>query len=142
MWTNVTINNLLNFYHPVRMNSQFGMLMPAGIPLLPNERTSSDVKSGRRKASFSYAAGQGNSGRKCSACSTSLPNFALISLLTIATNPILFNTKCSRYRTKTMVFKMIFCCKCKTYLTCPHTFEFTSNTERISVRFNESDVPN
>lgn len=32
---------------------QFGMLIPAGIPLLPNPNTSSEVKSGLKNLSFS-----------------------------------------------------------------------------------------
>ena len=63
------------------------MLMPAGIPLLPNERTTRDVKSGRWNSSFSYDDGQGKSGRKCSARPTNSPNMPLICLSTIATKP-------------------------------------------------------
>ena len=69
-------------------NSQLGILIPAGTPLLPNANTSSEVKSGRRNLSFSYASGHGRRGRNSSALSTNVPNFALISLFTTATNPI------------------------------------------------------
>ena len=79
-----TFNNTNRYY----CNSQFGILIPAGMPLLAKVRTSRDVKSGRWNWSFSYAVPQGNFGRKCSARSTSVPSRALISLLTIATNPV------------------------------------------------------
>ena len=68
-------------------NLQLGILIPAGIPLLPNPRTSSEVKSGRKNLSFSYAGGQGRDGRRSSALETSDVNFALISLFTTDTKP-------------------------------------------------------
>ena len=68
-------------------NLQFGMLIPAGIPLLPNPSTSSEVKSGRKNLSFSYSGGQGRAGSSSSALDTSNVNFALISLFTTETNP-------------------------------------------------------
>ena len=40
------------------------MLMPAGTPEDPKERTSREVKSGRRKVSFSNSASQGIFSRK------------------------------------------------------------------------------
>lgn len=49
--------------------------------------TSSEVKSGLRKLSFSKEAGQGRRGRSPSAAVTRLPNLALMALLTIATKP-------------------------------------------------------
>ena len=61
--------------------------MPAGMPELAKESTSREVKSGRMKRSFSYAVGQGSSGKKCSALSTSSPNLADMDLLTMATKP-------------------------------------------------------
>lgn len=63
------------------------MLIPAGIPELAKESTSSDVKSGRRKRSFSYDEGHGRRGKKCSAFSTNSANLADIALFTIATKP-------------------------------------------------------
>lgn len=69
------------------VNLQFGILIPAGIPLLPNPSTSSEVKSGRKNLSFSYAGGQGSSGNRVSALPTNELNLALISLLTTDTNP-------------------------------------------------------
>ena len=68
-------------------NLQFGILIPAGIPLLPNPSTSREVKSGRKNLSFSYAGGQGSSGNRVSALPTNELNLALISLLTTDTNP-------------------------------------------------------
>ena len=68
-------------------NLQFGMLIPAGIPLLPNPSTSSEVKSGRKNLSFSYSGGQGRLGSSSSALDTNDVNFALISLFTTETKP-------------------------------------------------------
>lgn len=68
-------------------NSQLGMLMPAGMPLPVNVRTSSDVKSGRRNLSFSNPLGQGSSVNSTSACCTRMANFADLSLFTTATKP-------------------------------------------------------
>ena len=61
--------------------------MPAGMPEPAKARTSSEVKSGLRNLSFSYAEGQGRRARRCSEFSTRSPNFALISLFTTATKP-------------------------------------------------------
>ena len=49
---------------------QFGMLMPAGTPDPAKERTSREVKSGRRNLSFSNSLGHGSLGRMSSAAST------------------------------------------------------------------------
>lgn len=75
-------------------NSQFGMLIPAGMPLPAKVSTSSEVKSGLRKRSFSNAAGQGSSGSKTSAELTSCANRALIALFTTATKPGVRGQKC------------------------------------------------
>lgn len=64
------------------------MLIPAGIPLDPKAKTSSEVKSGRRNVSFLYAEGHGRFGSSFSALSTRAANFALISLFTTATKPV------------------------------------------------------
>lgn len=69
------------------MYVQFGMLIPAGIPLPANVRTSSDVKSGRRNVSFSKALGHGRLVSSVSASATSVENFDDISLFTMATKP-------------------------------------------------------
>lgn len=61
--------------------------MPAGTPLPAKARTSSEVKSGRRKRSFSKARGHGRRGSSSSARLTSSENLADISLLTTATKP-------------------------------------------------------
>ena len=72
----------LSFY-----NSQFGILIPAGIPLEANVTISREVKSGSRNLSFSNSGGQGRVGSSCSAEATSWANLALIGLLTTATKP-------------------------------------------------------
>ena len=46
------------------------MLMPAGTPDPAKERTSSEVKSGKRNLSFSNSLGHGSRGRMSSAAST------------------------------------------------------------------------
>ena len=67
---------------------QLGILIPAGIPLDAKAMISREVKSGRRKWSFSKAAGQGRRGSKPSAALTRSPNLALMALFTTATNPV------------------------------------------------------
>ena len=74
-------------YTLVYIYSQLGILIPAGTPLEPNAKTSSDVKSGHRNLSFSKSLGQGRRVSKDSADSTNLVNFLLIVLLTTATKP-------------------------------------------------------
>ena len=49
--------------------------------------TSSDVKSGRKKVSFSKSFPQGSKVSSCSALSTSVANLRLVSLLTTAEKP-------------------------------------------------------
>lgn len=66
---------------------QFGILIPAGIPLPEKPRMSNEVKSGLKKVSFSNAFGQGNPSKRDSAEFTNLENFALMGLLTTATKP-------------------------------------------------------
>ena len=61
--------------------------MPAGTPPLAKASTSSAVKSGLLKVSFSYSAPQGSSGSREVAPATSAPNFLLVSLFTTATKP-------------------------------------------------------
>lgn len=73
--------------HKNMTNSQFGMLMPAGMPEPPKARMSREVKSGRRKVSFSYSLGHGRWAKRCSAPSTSAWNLALMALFTTATKP-------------------------------------------------------
>ena len=69
------------------INSQLGMLIPAGTPLEPKAITSREVKSGLRNLSFSKALGQGSKDKRVSADSTSRENLALMALLTTATKP-------------------------------------------------------
>lgn len=66
---------------------QFGMHMPAGIPLPANVKISKDVKSGRKNLSFSYSAGHGRRGRNSVAAFTKSANLTLMGLFTTATNP-------------------------------------------------------
>ena len=49
----IKISITKHYQTTVRNNLQFGILIPAGIPLLPNIRTSRLVKSGRKNTSFS-----------------------------------------------------------------------------------------
>lgn len=69
------------------LNSQFGILIPAGMTLPEKVRTSNEVKSGRKKVSFSRSLPHGSNFMKPSAPSTNFPNFFDISLLTIETKP-------------------------------------------------------
>lgn len=85
---NCWLSGSVTMLHFLMNYLQFGILIPAGMPDDAKLKTSRDVKSGRRNVSFSYSFGQGRRGRKDSAFSTKEPNFALISLLTIATNPL------------------------------------------------------
>ncbi len=73
---------------------QFGMLIPAGMPLPAKVSTSREVKSGLRKRSFSKAEGHGSSGSKTSAELTNWAKRALMALFTTATKPDGRDGKC------------------------------------------------
>lgn len=66
---------------------QFGMFIPAGMPLPEKVTTSNEVKSGLRNWSFSNSFGQGKSSKRSFALSTKVVNFADIGRLTILTKP-------------------------------------------------------
>jgi hypothetical protein len=69
------------FLNPIfcLISSKFGILIPAGMPEHEKDRTSSDVKSGLRKWSFSKSLLHGSFGIMLSALSTSFPNALVLS---------------------------------------------------------------
>ena len=66
---------------------QFGILIPAGMPLPLNVKTSKEVKSGFLNVSLSNVSGHGSSGKNFFALSTKDVNFCDIGRFTTETNP-------------------------------------------------------